>query len=728
MSTWLIRLQYLFTRIEVTFVLGSLLAAAGALPAQSTQPAPSNAFGPDNPFYAPSALPFHAPPFNKIEDSDYQPAIDAGMARQLKQVEAIANDPAPPTFANTIVALEKTGELLNRTMLVFNCVTGANTDDALQKVQTYEAPRLAAEQDAINLNPRLFARIKAIYEKRAALHLDPESLRLVEYDYQEFVKAGANLSEADKAKLKKLNEEDSTLSNDFMNRLLAGTKAGAYATTDAATLAGLSSAQMAAAALDAKGRKQSGWLIPLQNTTQQPDLAGLSDRATRKTILENSWNRTERGDANDTRDIIARLAQERAEKAALLGFPNYAAWELTDQMAKTPKAALDFVNALVPATVAKGAEEEKQIQNLVDRQHGGFTVQPWDWEFYSEQVRKARYDLNSDEIKPYFELNNVLQNGVFYAANQLYGLTFKELHDIPVYQKDVRVFEVYDADGKPMALFYCDYFKRDNKNGGAWMDSLVTQSRLMHKLPVVFNVANFDKPAPGQPALLTFDDVTTMFHEFGHALHGMFADTEYPSLSGTQTPRDFVEFPSQFNEHWASYPQVFEHYAKNYKTGAPMPAELVAKIKKSSTFNQGYMLTELLAAAMLDLDWHTLPATAPLQNPDAFEKESLEKSRLWINAIPPRYRSSYFLHIWANGYAAGYYAYLWTEMLDDNAYQWFEDNGGLTRANGNRFRQMVLSRGNTEDLEKMYVTWLGKEPAIDPMLKFRGLQEAGAAQ
>ena len=707
--------------MRVSFVLGSLLAAAGALPAQSTQPAPSNAFGPGNPFYAPSALPFHAPPFNKIEDSDYQPAIDAGMARQLKQVEAIANDPAPPTFANTIVALEKTGELLNRTMLVFNCVTGANTDDALQKVQTYEAPRLAAEQDAINLNPRLFARIKAIYEKRAALHLDPESLRLVEYDYQEFVKAGANLSEADKAKLKKLNEEDSTLSNDFMNRLLAGTKAGAYATTDAATLAGLSSAQMATAALDAKGRKQSGWLIPLQNTTQQPDLAGLSDRATRKTIFENSWNRTERGDANDTRDIIARLAQERAEKAALLGFPNYAAWELTDQMAKTPKAALDFVNALVPAATAKGAAEEKEIQQLIAQQHGGFTVQPWDWEFYSDQVRKAKYDLNQDEIKPYFELNNVLQNGVFYAAHMLYGITFKERHDIPVYQPDVRVFEVYDADGKPLALFYCDYFKRDNKNGGAWMDNLVTQSKLLNRMPVIYNVANFTKPAPGQPALLSWDDVTTMFHEFGHGLNGMFADTEYPSLSGTQTPRDFVEFPSQFNEHWASNPQVFAHYAKNYKTGAPMPAALAARLKKSLTFNQGYMLTELLAAAMLDLDWHTLPSSAPLQSPDVFEKQALEKSHLWIGYIPPRYRSSYFLHIWANGYAAGYYAYLWTEMLDDNAYRWFEDHGGLTRANGERFRKMVLARGNTQNLEEMFEAWLGGKPTIDPMVKDRGL-------
>jgi peptidyl-dipeptidase Dcp len=417
------------------------------------------------------------------------------------------------------------------------------------------------------------------------------------------------------------------------------------------------------------------------------------------------------------------MAQIRAQKAALLGFPNFAAWVLTDQMAKTPEAALHFVDALAPAAAANAASEAKEIQSLIDTQKGGFKLEPWDWEFYSEQVRKAKYDLDASQVKPYFELNNVLENGVFYAANKLYGLTFKERHDLPVYQPDVRVFEVYDADTKPLALFYCDYFKRDNKSGGAWMDVLVNQSKLLGTLPVVFNVANFEKPAPGQPALISFDDVTTMFHEFGHGLHGMFADTEYPSLSGTNVARDFVEFPSQFNEHWASYPEVFAHYARNYKTGEPMPAELAAKIKKAATFNQGYMLTEILAAAELDLQWHTLPATAPVEDPDAFEKDALEKTHLWIGTVPPRYRSSYFLHIWANGYAAGYYAYLWTEMLDDDAFQWFQDHGGLTRANGDRFRRMVLSRGNTQDLETMYDTWLGGKPSIEPMLKFRGLKE-----
>jgi peptidyl-dipeptidase Dcp len=380
------------------------------------------------------------------------------------------------------------------------------------------------------------------------------------------------------------------------------------------------------------------------------------------------------------------------------------------------------VDALVPAATAKAASEAKGIQEAIDAQHGGFTVEPWDGNFYAEQVRKAKFNLDEAQVKPYFELNNVLQNGVFYAAHQLYGLTFKERHDIPVYQADVRVFEVFDADSKPLALFYCDYFKRDNKNGGAWMDNMVGQSKLLGTLPVVYNVANFEKPAPGQPALIDFEDVTAMFHEFGHALHGMFAATEYPSLSGTQTPRDFVEFPSQFNEHWASYPEVFDHFARNYKTGEPMPAELAAKLKKAATFNQGYLLTEILAAAELDLQWHSLPAGAPLQNPDTFETEALARTHLALSYVPSRYRSSYFLHIWANGYSAGYYAYLWTEMLDDDAFQWFEDHGGLTRANGDRFRTMVLSRGNTEDLERMYSTWLGAEPSIEPMLKFRGLK------
>jgi len=704
------------TALAFSLVTGSLSALAA-----------DSSFGPENPFYAPSTLPYHAPPFDKIKDGDYQPAIEAGIARQIEEAHAIAADPAPPTFDNTLVALEKTGQLLRRVSAVFDGVSGANTNPTLQKVEETEAPKLAALQDAIFLNERLYQKVVAIYDKRDSLKLDPESKRLVEYYYLQFVHAGAKLSETDKTELKKLNEEEAKLSNDFRNKLLAATKEGAFSTTDKQALAGLSDAQLDAAAVAAKARGQKGWLIPLQNTTQQPSLTQLSNTATRHLLFERSWERAERGDANDTRDAVARLAQLRARKAELLGYPNFAAWKLEDQMAKTPAAALKFLDALVPPATAKADAEARDIQALLysqrgDAGEGAFHLHPWDWNFFSEQVRKAKYDLDEAQTRPYFELNNVLENGVFYAANQLYGITFKERHDIPVYQPDVRVFEVFDADGKPLALFYCDYFKRDNKNGGAWMSNFVDQSWLLGTLPVVYNVANLPKPAEGQPALITFTDVVTMFHEFGHALHGMFAAGQYPSLSGTSVARDFVEFPSQFNEHWASYPAVFEHFARDNKSGEPMPAELAAKIKKAATFNQGYALTELLAAAELDMQWHTLPASAPLQQPDSFEGQALLKTHLANPAVPPRYRSSYFSHIWGGGYAAGYYAYLWAEMLDDDAFQWFQDHGGLTRANGDRFRQMVLSRGNTEDLGDMYKAWLGAEPNTQPMLKYRGLE------
>ena len=681
------------------------------------------ALSPANPFALPSTLPFSAPPFDRITDADYEPAIEAGMAQQKAEMEQIASNPAAPTFANTLVAMEKTGLLLERVLEAFHCVTGANTNPALQATQKREAPRLAAHQDAIYLDPRLFARVRTVWAARQSLGLDPESTRLVEVTYDEFVHAGANLSDQDKAKLRKLNEEASSLSNTFTTKLLKATKDAAYLATDKAALAGLSDTQMAAAAAAAKSRGAQGYALPLQNTTQQPELERLSVRATRQTLFNNSWTRAERGDDSDTREVIARLAQLRAEKAKLLGFPSFAAWKLEDQMARTPEAALAFLHALVPRATAKAASEAAEIQAVIDQQGGGFKLEPWDWNYYAEQVRKAKYDLDEADTRPYFEIENVLENGVFYAAHQLYGISFKERKDIPVYQPDVRVFEVTDADGKQLALWYCDYYKRDNKNGGAWMSNFVGQSKLRGTLPVIYNVANLPKPAPGEPALISFRDVTTMFHEFGHALHGMFSDVEYPSLSGTNVARDFVEFPSQFNEHWATYPAVFHHYARHYKTGAPMPPELAAKIRKAELFNQGYSLTELLAASSLDMAWHTLPANAPLQNPDTFEAEALARAHLAISQVPPRYRSTYFSHIWGSGYAAGYYAYQWAEMLDDNAYQWFEDHGGLTRENGDRFRTMVLSRGNTQDLATMYAAWLGAQPTIEPMLKFRGLSQ-----
>jgi peptidyl-dipeptidase Dcp len=711
------------TKHLICLAVGTLALSAIAGPQAQTR-TPNAAYGPSNPFYEQSTLPFEAPPFDKIKDSDYQPAMDAGIAQNLRQFNAIANSPSAPTFQNTLVTLERSGQLLDRVQGVFNEVTSANTDPTLQKVQEVEAPKLAALQDAEMLNPKLFARVKAIYDKRDSLNLDTDSKRLVERTYDNFIHAGANLSDADKTRLKEINKQLAALSTTFMEKLLAAAKAGAFATTDKSALAGLNDEQLASAQAAAKADEKQGYVIPLQNTTQQPLLTYLTNRQTREALFNSSWNRAEHGGDNDTRDTIAQMAKLRAEKGKLLGYPTFAAWEISDQMAKTPDAVLHFLDSLAPAATANANAEAKEIQSMIDSQHGGFALAPYDWNLYAEQVRKQKYGIDEAAVRPYFELNHVLQDGVFYAATQLYGITFKERHDIPVYSKDVRVFQVNDADGKPLALFYCDFFKRDNKQGGAWTDSMVTPSKLLSKLPVVYNVTNFAKPAPGQPALLTWDDVDTIFHEFGHALNGMFYSGEYPSLYslGGDIPRDFVEFPSQFNEHWREDPTVFAHYARNYKTGAPMPADLVAKLRSSAKFNQGYDLTELLAAAELDMQWHILPADAPLQNPDAFEKSALEKTHLWLDTVPPRYRSSYFLHIWANGYEAGYYAYLWSEMLDDDAYAWFTEHGGLTRANGDRFRKMVLSVGRTDDMEALYESWRGAKPNPDALLHQRGLK------
>ncbi|MCG6912692.1 peptidyl-dipeptidase Dcp [bacterium BMS3Abin03] len=677
----------------------------------------------ENPFFIVSKLPFQAPQFDKIKDSDYKPAFEEGMKLQLNEIQKIADNSEPATFENTLIAFEKSGQLLTRVKLVFNALSSANTDSVLQNLQEEIAPMLAAHQDAIFLNSKLFERVKSIYEKRDQLKLDKESKKLISYYYDKFVHAGANLSVEDKSKLKILNEEEATLSAKFINMLLAGTKDGALVVSDSSKLAGLTTAELDAASQVASDRGLSGkWVIPLQNTTQQPSLISLNNRQTRKKLFENSWNRCEQNDDNDTRSVIERMATIRAEKAKLLGFQNYAAWALEDQMAKAPETVEKFLAGLVPATVSNEQKEATDLQAFINQSGENFNLQPWDWNYYAEKLRKERFKLDDSQIKPYFVLENVLQKGIFYAAHELYGLTFKELHNIPVYQEDVRVFEVFDNDGSPLALFYTDYFKRDNKSGGAWMDNFVLQSKLLGTKPVVYNVTNFVKPAPGQPALLSYDDVTTLFHEFGHALHGIFADQEYPSLSGTNVPRDFVEFPSQFNEHWALYPKVLQNYALNYKTGKPMPQELADKIVKAQLFNQGYDFTEILEAADLDMAWHTLSVSDSVQNSDKFEINSLTKDNLYIPEVPPRYRSSYFMHIWGNNYAAGYYAYLWAEMLDDDAFDWFLQNGGLTRENGDRYRKMILSRGGTEDYNKIYREFTGHNPSIEPMLRDRGLK------
>src|SRR5947209_4640986 len=709
------------------FLLASVSLAA-AVPVQPALAAPARAesaasatLPTSNPLAKPSTLPFETPDFSRIKDRDYLPALLAGMAQQKHEVTAIANQAATPTFENTVVAMERSGLLLERANLAFSAVNGANTNDVLQATDTKTAPLLAAHNDFIYLNAKLFQRFKALHDRQADLGLNPEQTKLLDVYYKQFVHAGAELPPAKQAQLKILNKRLSTLTTAFGQKLLAAAKAGALHVDDASALAGLSEQQLAAAQQAAKDRKAVGYVLPLQNTTQQPLLASLANHDTRQKLFEASLNRAEHGDANDTRTIVSEIAQLRAQKAGLFGAANWADYTLYDQMAKNRATAIGFLDRLAPAVSAKGHQEWSDIVGLAKSQGANFQPTAADWNFYADQIRKQRYALNQDQLKPYFEFNKVLTDGVFYAATQLYGLTFKERHDIPTWSPDMRVFQVYDQDGKELAIFMIDPWKRDNKSGGAWMSNLVNQSYLRGTKPVVYNVQNFTKPAPGQPALISFDDVTTMFHEFGHALHGMFAAQTYPTLSGTSVARDFVEFPSQFNENWALDPKVLAHYAVNYRTGQPIPQALVDKIKASRTFNQGYELGEVLEAARLDLDWHSLPATAPRQDVDAFEAKALATGGFDTRDVPPRYRSSYFLHIWSNGYSAGYYAYPWTRMLAEDAFDWFEKHGGLTRANGQRFRNLILSRGNTLDYGQMYRSFTGHDPEVTPMLRFYGL-------
>ncbi|WP_282498833.1 peptidyl-dipeptidase Dcp [Pantoea stewartii] len=675
-----------------------------------------------NPFFSVSSLPYHTPPFDQIQETDFLPALQAGIEEKRQEVLAIATSADAPTFQNTCEALEKSGQLLTRVSLVFNAMTSANTSPYLQQIDEEITPQLTALNDEIMLNRPLFSRIDQVYVQRN--QLDAESRRLVEILWQRFQLAGANLPEAQKQQLKTLNQEAARLSTQFTNKLLAATKAGGLVVEDVQQLAGLSASDLAVARAAAKARGlENAWLLVLQNTTQQPALQSLTVRATRQALFHAALTRSEKNDDNDTRQLVLRLSQVRAEQARLLGFASFATWQLQDQMAKTPEAALAFMRNIVPAARARAEREAAAIQQTIDKQQGDFTLSAWDWNFYAEQVRRAQYDLDENQIKPYFELNTVLEQGVFWAATQLYGITFAQRHDLPVYHPDVQVYEIFDADGSGLALFYTDFFKRDSKGGGAWMSNFVNQSTLLDSKPVIYNVCNYTQPAEGEPALLSWDEVITLFHEFGHTLHGLFASQRYPSLSGTATPRDFVEFPSQINEHWASEPQVFRHYARHYQTGEPMPAELHEKIIRAGKFNKGYEMSELLAAALLDLHWHSLDGSQPVQSVDGFEQQALRSDDLDMAAVPPRYRSSYFQHIWGGGYAAGYYAYIWTQMLADDGYQWFVENGGLTRKNGDIFRQQILSRGNSSDLKALYEAWRGGEPKLEPMLKNRGLAD-----
>ncbi|ATA76881.1 M3 family metallopeptidase [Capnocytophaga canimorsus] len=670
---------------------------------------------PENPLLQQSTLPYFAPDFTKFTDADYRPALLKGMELQTLRVKSITESTQKPTFENTIVALEESGVELGRASRVFFALAGAHTNDTIKNIQRELAPQFAAHSDAIYLNEALFERVKSVYNERQSLDLDAESLKLLEYYYEEFVIAGANLSDQDKKTLKTYNAEIAALQTEFNQTLLDANNASAQFFTDEKALEGLTADQLTAIKTD-KGT----WKVAILNTTQQPYLAQLKNRATRKQLFDAAWNRADVG-KNSTHETIKKIVRLRAQKAKLLGFDNYAEWALQKTMVKTPQNIHNFFKDLIPAATAKAKEEAQEIQKMISLKDA-FILEPYDWNFYAEQVRRAKFDLDENEIKPYFELKNVLEKGVFFAMEKLYGVTYKQRTDIPVYHPDVLVYELFEEDGTPLGLFYGDFFARESKRGGAWMSNFVGQSKLLGTKPVIYNVCNYPKPAQGAPALLTYDEVETLFHEFGHALHGFFANQMYPSLSGTAVARDFVEFPSQVNENWALYPEVLKNYAIHYKTGEVIPQTLIDKIKKAATFNQGYSFTEVLAAANLDLQWHTLSADTPIDQVNAFEKQALKDTNLWLEQVPPRYRSTYFAHIFGGNYGAGYYSYQWTEMLHHDAFQWFLENGGMTRANGQRLRDMVLSRGNTMDYEKMYRDFRGKAPAIEPMLKARGLK------
>ena len=668
-----------------------------------------------NPFFDISLLPYQAPRFDEINDSHYRPAFDEAIRQKRADIDAIVAQTAAPDFDNTVLALEKSGAMLARVSSIFFAMTSAHTNARLQELEEQLSTELAALANDIWLNDTLFSRVESVWQDREAL--DAESRRLVEVTHQRFVLAGARLNE-----LKDLNTQVASLISQFNQRLLAADKAGGLVVDYVHQLEGLSAEEIATAAQAAadKGLKDR-WLIPLLNTTQQPALSLLRNRQTRENLFNAGWLRTQKGDENDTRELILRLTALRARQAQLLGFDDFASWSIADQMAKTPEAALTFMRGIVPAARTRAVQEQADIQKVIDDEQGGFTVQAWDWAFYAERVRQAKYALDESQIKPYFALNNVLHDGVFWTASQLFGIRFVERFDIPVYHPDVRVWEIFDHTGEGMALFYGDFFARDSKQGGAWMGNFVEQSYEFASRPVIYNVCNYQKPSHGGAALLSWDDVITLFHEFGHTLHGLFASQRYATLSGTNTPRDFVEFPSQINEHWASHPQVFTHYARHYETGEPMPDALRESMLNATHFNKGYDMTETLSAALLDMNWHGIREA--VSSVEEFEKAALEKEGLDLPAVPPRYRSSYFAHIFGGGYAAGYYAYLWTQMLADDGYQWFVEQGGLTRENGQKFREAILSRGNSTDLAELFRNWRGHDPKIEPMLENRGLSE-----
>ncbi|MGI4845115.1 MAG: M3 family metallopeptidase [Janthinobacterium lividum] len=696
-----------------------LLIAASVAMANLAYAAPLDA---SNPFAKPSTLQYGYPAFDKIKNEHFAPAFAEAMREEAAEVEAIANNKAAPTFENTIVAMERSGQLMNRVSAVFGTLTGSYTNDTLQALAKELAPKLAAHNDAIRLNPKLFQRIQTLYAKRDKLGLDAESTYLIERYHKDFVRAGAKLSNADKQKLKEMNGKLAALQTQFSQNVLKEVNASAFVVDTREELAGLPAKAIDAAAAEAKKRGLDGkFVIPVVNTTQQGPLSMLSNRSTREKLLAVSLARGSRGGEFDNRDAVLQLAKLRAERAELLGYSSHAAYSLEDQTAKNTAAVNKLLSDLAAPAVRNAKKEAAEIQQVIDAEKGGFKVAAYDWNYYSDKVRAAKYAFDANQLKPYFELDRVLHDGAFFAANKLWGITFKQRKDLPVYDPDVRVYDVFEDNGEHLAIFVLDPYARPNKRGGAWMGALVSQSTLLGNKPVITNNLNLAKPAPGEPTLLTWDEVRTTFHELGHGTHGWFSKVKYPRFSGTSVPRDYVELPSQVYEMWMAWPEVLANYAKHYQTGEPMPKELLDKLSASQKFNEGYRTTEYLAAAVIDQRWHQLGSKAIPSDVKSFEEQALKDAGLDFAPVPPRYSSTYFSHSFAGGYSAGYYSYLWAERLDADAGEWFKENGGLNRKNGDRFRNMVLSKGGTMDAVQMYRDFRGRDPVIEPLLERRGL-------
>ena len=677
----------------------------------------------DNPFFSISSLPFEAPDFDAISEEHFAPAFDEGMRRELAEIDSIASNPEPATFENTIVAMEKTGDLLTRAQRVFFNLTSAHTNDALQEIQSEFAPKFAAHSDNILLNRTLFERVESVYQQREDLDLDDASLKLLEDTHRNFVRAGAQLTEVEQTRMREINERISTLTTQFQESLLELNRERAVIVDDEALLDGMSGDRIAAAREAASNRgHEDKYLLSITNTTRVPILTSLNNRDLRERVWKASAYRGLGEDGGiDTRPIVKELVELRAERTELLGYPNFATFALEPQTAQSPENVLEMLTGLIPAVVSNAEQEGELIKQKMQEDGIDDDLQPWDWEFYAEKVRKEQYDIDEDEVRPYFEINRVLEDGVFYAMNRLYGVAFEERNDLPIYHPEVRVFNVYDEDGSQLGLFYADYFSRDSKRGGAWMNSFVVQSHLLDKKPVIVNVLNVSPPAEGEPALISFSNVTTMFHEMGHAVHGLFSDVNFPSQAGTSVPRDFVEFPSTFEEDWAIHPDVLRNYAIHYETGEPIPQELLDRVIAAQEFNQGFDTYEYLGATMVDLEWHLLDRDNVPGDVAEFENASLEKYNLDWYAIPPRYKSAYFSHIFSGGYSANYYAYIWSEILASDAFAFMREEGGLTRENGDRYRQHILSRGGSLDAMELYREYRGGDPDVRHLLRRRGL-------